>query len=265
MAKTVYRVEGSSAGTQPPEPGSPSGSGAGRRRPLFWVLLILLAITLAMIIAIAALGATESTAASTMVSPASLSAISDTPTTINLAATSTTSPPVSSANTTAASTTSSSESTTTTLATHSIADPTRIVIPAMEVDASVVAVGLKDGEEMEVPSLGLVGWYKLGPLPGAGGPAVLVSHVSWNGKKGTFYSLKNLKPGDEIVVYGKTGDHASFQVDSSETILKAKLPTEKIWNNTKEAVIRLVTCGGKYDSKTGHYLSNVIVYGHLVE
>ena len=63
----------------------------------------------------------------------------------------------------------------------------------------------------------------------------------------------------------RQGDYATFQVDSSETILKSKLPTERIWNKTEQSVIRLVTCGGTYDAKTGHYLSNVIVYGHLVK
>jgi len=28
--------------------------------------------------------------------------------------------------------------------------------------------------------------------------------------------------------------------------------------------LRLITCGGVFDSATGHYLNNVIVYAHLV-
>jgi sortase (surface protein transpeptidase) len=118
---------------------------------------------------------------------------------------------------------------------------------------------------MEVPDVGLVGWFELGPPPGAAGPAVFVSHVSWDGKKGVFYKLKDLQPGDEVNIYDESGDHAVFQVDSSETILKTELPTERIWNDTKEPVIRLITCGGEYDRKTRHYDSNVIVYGYLVK
>ncbi len=139
------------------------------------------------------------------------------------------------------------------------------MIPSLDVDAKIVPVGLKNGSEMVVPDVGIVGWYKLGPLPGAAGPSVLVSHVSWSGTKGAFYDLKNMKPGDQFQVFDSSGDYAVFQVDSLETILKSDLPTERIWNQTKESVIRLVTCGGKYDSKTGHYLSNVIVYAHLVK
>jgi sortase (surface protein transpeptidase) len=139
------------------------------------------------------------------------------------------------------------------------------VIPSLDVDANIVPVGLRNGSEMAVPDVGIVGWYNLGPLPGAPGPSVLVSHVAWSGTKGAFYRLRDMKPGDQFQVYASSGDCAVFQVDGLETILKSKLPTERIWNQTEESVIRLVTFGGTYESKTGYYLSNVIVYAHLVK
>ncbi len=156
-------------------------------------------------------------------------------------------------------------STTTTVYSHAIASPSRIVIPAIGVDAEIVSVGIDKDGGMEVPRVGLVGWYRLGPAPGATGPAVIVSHVSYAGKKGVFYDLKRLEPGDEILIYGDNGDHAVFRADSKETNLKTELPTERIWSNTQDPVIRLITCGGRFDPKTRHYLSNVIVYGHLVD
>ena len=66
---------------------------------------------------------------------------------------------------------------------------------------------------MEVPPFGLAGWFRAGPTPGASGPAVIVGHV--DSKKGpdVFYRLNKLKPGDEILVYGKSGDVAVFVVD----------------------------------------------------
>jgi hypothetical protein len=279
VAKTIYRVEGAPSGE--PSPGSfssfpdpvgqsPAGRNAQRtvasprtkRRKLFWVLLVIAILAAAMIVAIAALGASESPAVGTAVDLASLSTVTYVPTT--------SAEPVGTSTTLAAvaelpSSTTLSGLTTTTLLTHPISDPVRVVIPVLKVDASVVAVGLKNGNEMEIPTVGLVGWYRLGSAPGAAGPSVLVSHVSWSGKKGAFYKLKDLKPGDEVQVYDAAGDCAVFQVDSSETILKTKLPMDRIWNKTDQAVIRLITCGGTYNSKTGHYLSNVIVYGHLVK
>ena len=116
---------------------------------------------------------------------------------------------------------------------------------------------------MEVPPFGLAGWYELGPKPGAAGPSVIVAHV--DSKKGpdVFFRLKDIKLGDEIVVYDQGGDVATFVADGKEQQLKTDLPTERIWNDTQAPVLRLITCGGQFDRSTGHYRSNVIVYAHL--
>ncbi|MFH0917350.1 MAG: sortase [bacterium] len=156
-------------------------------------------------------------------------------------------------------------STTTTIYIHAIPHPVRIVIPAIEVDATTIDVGLLDGGDMEVPPFGKAGWYALGPAPGAGGPAVLVAHVDSTKGPDVFYRLKDLKPGDEILVYGEDGDLATFVMDTKEQQLKSELPVERIWSDTWEPVIRLITCGGEFDRDSRHYLSNVIVYGHLTK
>ena len=156
-------------------------------------------------------------------------------------------------------------STSTTAYTHVIANPARIVIPAIEADALIVNVGALDDGSMDLPPFGLAAWFHVGPAPGAPGPAVIIGHV--DSKKGpdVFFRLHELERGDEIRVYDKSGDAATFVVDSSELTLKSELPTERIWNDTPEPVIRLITCGGEFDRSAGHYLSNTIVYGHLVE
>ncbi len=190
------------------------------------------------------------------------------PTTITYSTTTTssTTAATNSAAPTAPSTTLTMPSTTTaTIYVHEIPDPVRVVIPAIEVDAQVISVGLLENGDMDVPPFGLAGWYKLGPAPGAGGPAVIVAHVDTKKGPDVFYHLEKLEPGDKILVYGEDGDAATFVVDSKEQRLKSELPTDRIWDDTWEPVIRLITCGGDFDQEWGHYLSNVIVYGHLVE
>lgn len=164
-----------------------------------------------------------------------------------------------------ATTTSTTEPVTTTTAyIHSVGVPSRIVIPAIEVDAKIVKVGLRANGNMQTPPYGKAGWFYPGPAPGAAGPAVIVAHVDNTRKADVFYRLDELQPGDEIQVWNAAGDSAAFVVDSSEMVLKVDLPTERIWPNSPEALIRLITCGGEWSSAIGHYLSNVIVYGHLV-
>lgn len=116
-----------------------------------------------------------------------------------------------------------------------------------------------------MPPFGLAGWYRLGPAPGAGGPAVLVAHVDSTKGPDVFYRLKDLTPGDEILVYGENGGLATFVMDTKEQQLKSELPVERIWNDTWEPVIRLITCGGDFDRASRHYLSNVVIYGHLAK
>lgn len=147
---------------------------------------------------------------------------------------------------------------------HAIGDPSRLVIPAINVDAKIVPVGLTSDGSMQTPSTGKVGWYELGPVPGEQGPAVLIGHVDNTKGADVFYRLKRLEPGDEIYVWGDDDSPAVFVVDSLEEHLKIDLPKDRIWEYTGTAVIRLITCGGTFDRTTHHYLSNLIVYGHLV-
>lgn len=148
---------------------------------------------------------------------------------------------------------------------HPIQEPVQVVIPAISVKAKLIPVGLLDDGAMETPPFGLAGWYKLGPVPGATGPAVIVAHVDTKNGPDVFYRLRELKPGDKVEVHGADGDVAVFSVDSQEEVLKKDLPTERIWNQTDQAVLRLITCGGEFDAASGHYLSNTIVYAHLEE
>jgi Sortase domain len=71
--------------------------------------------------------------------------------------------------------------------------PTRIVIPAIGVEARVVAVGLRADGAMEVPDVDLAGWYRPGPRPGERGPAVIVGHVDSRSGPAVFYALNQLR------------------------------------------------------------------------
>jgi sortase (surface protein transpeptidase) len=138
--------------------------------------------------------------------------------------------------------------------------PVSIAIPALGVDARVVPVGLRDDGAMEVPGVDLAGWYEPGPRPGEAGPAVLVGHVDSRSGPAVFFRLSELRRGDRIVVGEQGGGGRAFVVDRVERRPKEALPTERIWNRTREPVLRLITCGGSFDRSTGHYRDNIIVF-----
>jgi LPXTG-site transpeptidase (sortase) family protein len=137
--------------------------------------------------------------------------------------------------------------------------PTRVTIPAIKVDATLIPVGLKPDGAMQTPDFGLAAWYDKGPKPGQPGPAVVLAHVDSKAGPDIFYKLKELKPGDQVTVhYAERA--VTFAVTSAEQAAKTKLPAAKIWNDAKTPVLRLITCGGAFDRKAGSYLDNIIVY-----
>jgi hypothetical protein len=60
------------------------------------------------------------------------------------------------------------------------------------------------------------------------------------------------------------GSTAHFKVTSTAMYLKTQFPAELVYNSQGGSTLQLVTCGGVFDSHTGHYLSNVVVYSSLV-
>lgn len=141
--------------------------------------------------------------------------------------------------------------------------PTRLLIPAIGVDEALHGVGLKPDGAMETPDFGSAGWYEPGPRPGAAGPAVLVAHVHGPAGDDVFARLHELGPGDRVTVR-RTDGVATFVVDRTEQVPKESLPHDRIWNDTDQSVLRLITCGGTPDPVTRMYPDNTLVYAHLV-
>jgi sortase (surface protein transpeptidase) len=138
--------------------------------------------------------------------------------------------------------------------------PSTLSIPSIGVRAPIVGVGLKANGAMQTPDPGQVGWYNRGPKPGDPGPAVLVGHVdSWTGPA-VFYRLRDLRPGDEILIGRPDGATTRFLVGRLEQHPKTALPTNRIWTKANRPLLRLITCTGSFDHTTRHYRDNLIVY-----
>lgn len=145
--------------------------------------------------------------------------------------------------------------------------PVKIQIPAIHVSAPISEVGRDPDGEVQVPPLGvhnLTGWYKYGPTPGEMGASVILGHVDSYHGLSVFYYLKDLVQGDQISVTLADGITANFVVDGLQKTTKTDFPTSQVYGKVPYPGLRLVTCGGAFDSSTGHYLDNIIVYAHLV-
>ncbi|WP_253720215.1 class F sortase [Brevibacterium renqingii] len=145
--------------------------------------------------------------------------------------------------------------------------PTRLRIPAIDVDTTLMDLGLTDSDELEVPPLGKnapAGWYERSPTPGEIGPALIVGHVdSASEGPAVFYRLGALERGDTASVTREDGSTAEFTIDDVTDYGKDSFPEYRVYGNTDRPEIRLITCGGDFDDDTGHYEDNIVVTGHL--
>ena len=113
-----------------------------------------------------------------------------------------------------------------------VSAPVRVLIPALDVNAKVLPVGLLPDGAMEIPEdIRNVGWYKLGVPPGVDrGSAVLVAHRDGREQgRGVFYWLGNLGVDDRVTVVTSTGDKLPYRVVSRELIKKKRLPYEELF------------------------------------
>lgn len=100
-------------------------------------------------------------------------------------------------------------------------------------------------------------------LPGEVGPAIILGHIDGSGKRGVFWDLKTLVPGNEIRVTLENEVVVIFTVTRSETVDKDEFPADRVYGFTPKRELRLITCGGAFDRAAGHYTDNTIVYAEL--
>jgi hypothetical protein len=107
--------------------------------------------------------------------------------------------------------------------------PASLTIPQIGVRTRLVSLGLTAQGAIQVPATTAVaGWYTRSPRPGAVGPAIILGHIDSYQGPGVFFLL---------------ADH---------------FPTQAVYGPTPDAELRLITCGGAFDTPTGHYLSHIV-------
>lgn len=146
--------------------------------------------------------------------------------------------------------------------------PVSIAIPAIDVKAPLLSLGRTADNTLEVPPPGRhyddAGWYRYSPTPGELGPSVIVGHVdSAENGPSVFWRLGALRKNDRVRVTRADGSVAIFEVDDVHLFRKKSFPTKLVYGNTDHAALRLITCGGPFDS-AGHYRDNVVVLASLV-
>lgn len=142
--------------------------------------------------------------------------------------------------------------------------PVRLQIAAIGVDSSLMRLGLRSDGSMQVPAGGFpAGWFTGGPTPGERGPAVIAGHIDMNGP-GVFYRLAKVRPGDWVMVTRADGSRPVFRVAQVSRYPKNQFPTKLVYSNINHPGLRLITCGGTFNARTGHYEDNLVVFADLI-
>ncbi|MFI8366076.1 class F sortase [Streptomyces sp. NPDC085466] len=148
------------------------------------------------------------------------------------------------------------------------AEPRRVRIPALGIDAPVVPRGLDSTGAVDPPPYELphaVGWYAPGTPPGAAGPALLVGHVDTETRPAVFYALSAARPGETVRVTRTDGSVAVFTIDDVRVVTRDAFDPRAVYGprDPARAELRLITCGGTFDRATGTYTANVVVSAYL--
>lgn len=139
--------------------------------------------------------------------------------------------------------------------------PARLFIPSIDVDSPVEYSGVTSTGNMAVPSdIAKTGWYKLGPLPGNKGSAVMSGHVNGpQGQPGVFARLAELRAGDIIKAVDTNGITTVFEVQHTKRYGKDAQPDE-VFHSSEGVHLNLITCVGDWNAAERQYSDRLVVF-----
>ncbi len=145
-------------------------------------------------------------------------------------------------------------------------EPSRLIVPNLEIDTDVQQVGVNAKGNMGVPSnFSDVAWYKYGTVPGYKGSAVIDGHVDNGlGLAGVFKHLNRVKKGDDIYIETKGGERLHFRVTEVASYNYKSVPLETVFNRADTARLNLITCDGAWIKNEKTYDERLVVYTVLV-
>jgi LPXTG-site transpeptidase (sortase) family protein len=138
---------------------------------------------------------------------------------------------------------------------------TRIVIPAIDVDAPAVVVPIRNGTWDVEQITHEVGHLQGTASPGDSSNVVMAGHITLTGGGyGPFRGLAQLRQGGEVRVYVGDQEVYVYEVDS---VKKVEATDVEVTYPTTEPILTLITCVN-WDPVQGRYNDRLVVVAHLV-
>ncbi len=152
--------------------------------------------------------------------------------------------------------------------------PVMVIVPDHHLKAAVSANRLNvDGSLYVPPDPRAVSWASQDVAPGTPyGTIILVGHVNYNGVAGAFGDLADYRVGQIISLVLADSRRMSYAVAAEPVeVNKDKLGPrrQELFDQTHSyglpgqatsGRLLLLSCGGRFDNRTGHYESNIFVF-----
>ena len=144
--------------------------------------------------------------------------------------------------------------------------PVHLSIPIIGVSVPLSVLTLNRNGTVNVPTnFAEPGWYNGDRSPGQKGSAVILGHVDNYHGPAVFFNLDQLQLGNRVDVTLADGRKLVFAVIGERMYKKTNFPDALVYGARNYPALQLVTCGGIFDPKTGHYLSNIVVFTALIK
>jgi hypothetical protein len=152
--------------------------------------------------------------------------------------------------------------------------PVTLIVADHHVQAPVSANALNaDGSLYVPPDPAEVSWSSQDVAPGTShGTIIVVGHVNYGGAAGAFSDLSDYRVGQIITLVLADGRRMKYAVAAAPIeVNKDNLGPrrQELFDQThsyglagrpKSGRLLLLSCGGVFDNRTGHYESNIFVY-----
>lgn len=148
---------------------------------------------------------------------------------------------------------------------HKVApeSPRFLFIDKIGVHAKIGTVGLETANTLAAPAnIFDVGWYTGSKKPGEPGAIVINGHISGSTKRGAFYSIGTLKPGDDIAIERGDGKRFTYTVKEIAVYDNDKADMNKILASVEpgKPALNLISSGGRFNVRTNQFEQRVAVY-----
>lgn len=145
--------------------------------------------------------------------------------------------------------------------------PRKISIRSIGIDGCIQKVGIDQNKAIAVPTnVHVAGWYVNSPSPGEKGVSVIDGHFQGRYSDAIFDKIKELTIGEDVKIILGDGSERNFKIVSVNNYSVREANTQQY--NQLAGVnkqLTLITCGGRYDTKTKSYDKRVIVRAKLID